>query len=50
VDHIYASPLKRARETAQLVAAHLDLPVHLNDNLKEAPFFFPNQWMKESEK
>jgi broad specificity phosphatase PhoE len=39
VDHIYASPLQRARETAQRVAAHLDLPVHLDHNLKEAPFF-----------
>jgi broad specificity phosphatase PhoE len=38
VDHIYASPLKRARETAKLVAAHLDLPLHLNENLKEAWF------------
>ena len=39
VDHIYASPLQRARETAQWVAVHLGLPVHLNDYLKEAPFF-----------
>jgi broad specificity phosphatase PhoE len=39
VDHIYASPLQRARETAQRVASRLDLPVHLNDGLKEAPFF-----------
>jgi broad specificity phosphatase PhoE len=39
VDHIYASPLRRAWETAQRVASHLDLPVHRNDGLKEAPFF-----------
>jgi broad specificity phosphatase PhoE len=39
VDHIYASPLQRARETAQWVALHLDRPVHLNDGLKESPFF-----------
>lgn len=39
VDFIYASPLQRARETAQLVAAHLDLPVHLNQDLQEAWFF-----------
>lgn len=39
VDHIYASPLKRAHETAQLVAAHLDLPVHLHEALQEAWFF-----------
>jgi broad specificity phosphatase PhoE len=38
VDYIYASPLKRAHETAKLVAAHLDLPVTLHDNLKEAWF------------
>jgi broad specificity phosphatase PhoE len=38
VNHIYSSPLRRACETAQLVAAHLNLPVHVNDNLKEAPF------------
>lgn len=39
VDHIYASPLQRAHITALLIAAHLDLPVHLDHNLKEAPFF-----------
>lgn len=39
VDFIYASPLQRARETAQLVAAHLDLPVHLVQDLQEAWFF-----------
>jgi broad specificity phosphatase PhoE len=39
VDYIYASPLKRAQETAQLVSAHLDLPVHLNEDLKEGWFF-----------
>jgi broad specificity phosphatase PhoE len=39
VDHIYASPLKRAQETAQLVASYLDLSVNLNQNLKEAWFF-----------
>ena len=39
VDFLYASPLQRAHETAQLVAAHLDLPVHLNQGLQEAWFF-----------
>jgi broad specificity phosphatase PhoE len=38
VNYVYASPLKRAQETAQLVASHLDLPVNLNRNLKEAWF------------
>lgn len=43
VDHIYASPLRRARQTAELVAAYLDLPVHLDENLKEAWFLTTNE-------
>ncbi len=39
VDYIYASPLQRAQQTARVVAAHLGLPVHLNQNLEEAWFF-----------
>jgi broad specificity phosphatase PhoE len=38
VDYLYASPLKRAQETAQLVASCLNLPINLNQNLKEAWF------------
>lgn len=41
IDHIYASPLKRAHETAQLVAAHLDLPMTLHEDLEEAWFDVP---------
>jgi probable phosphoglycerate mutase len=32
---IYASPLKRARETAQPIAEALDLPVHVVDEIAE---------------
>lgn len=39
VDHIYASPLKRAHETAQLVADHLGLPVEVREDLTEAWFW-----------
>jgi broad specificity phosphatase PhoE len=35
VDVIYASPLIRARETAEIVAAELNLPVTLDDDLRE---------------
>jgi broad specificity phosphatase PhoE len=35
IDVIYASPLIRARETAEIVAAELDLPVTLDDDLRE---------------
>lgn len=38
VNHIYTSPLQRAQQSAQLIAAHLDLPIHLHQDLKEAPF------------
>jgi broad specificity phosphatase PhoE len=34
-DAIYASPLVRARETAEIVAAELHLPVKLDDDLRE---------------
>ena len=34
-DAIYASPLVRARETAEIVAAELQLPVKLDDDLRE---------------
>jgi probable phosphoglycerate mutase len=39
VDYIYASPLKRAHETAEVVARHLNLPVTLHEGLTEAWFF-----------
>ena len=39
VDYVYASPLKRARKTAELVADHLGLPVQLHDALQEAWFW-----------
>lgn len=39
VDHIYASPLQRAHQTAQLVAAHLGLSVQVLDDLAEAWFW-----------
>ncbi|MBN1179254.1 MAG: histidine phosphatase family protein [Anaerolineae bacterium] len=32
---LYASPLRRASETAQIVAAHLNVPLLLDDRLKE---------------
>ena len=35
IDAIYASPLIRARETAEIVAAELGLPVNLDDDLRE---------------
>lgn len=38
VDHVYASPLQRARATAKVAASHLDLPVDVHDGLKESWF------------
>ena len=38
IDVIVASPLKRARQTAQEVAAVLDVPVHVEDGLRETDF------------
>lgn len=38
VDHIYASPLIRAHDTAQAVASHLRLPVRTHDGFQESPF------------
>ncbi|MGA9349148.1 MAG: histidine phosphatase family protein [Anaerolineae bacterium] len=35
IDAIYASPLIRARETAEIVAVELDLPFTLDDDLRE---------------
>jgi probable phosphoglycerate mutase len=35
IDAIYASPLIRARETAEIVAAELGLPVKFDDGLRE---------------
>jgi broad specificity phosphatase PhoE len=39
VDTIYASPLKRARETAQAVAEHFELEVQTIDDLREVELF-----------
>ncbi|MBO0829919.1 MAG: bifunctional RNase H/acid phosphatase [Streptosporangiales bacterium] len=38
VDAVVASPLRRARETADIVAAKLDLPVREEEDLREAAF------------
>ena len=35
---IYASDLKRARQSAELIASHFDLPVHLRPGLREINF------------
>lgn len=35
VDLIYSSPFLRAKETAEIVAKALDIPVHVDDRLKE---------------
>lgn len=35
IDSIYASPLIRARETAEIIAAELSLPLTLDDDLRE---------------
>ena len=35
---IYASDLKRARQSAELIASHFDLPVHLRPGLREISF------------
>ena len=43
VDRIYASPLERARVTAELVAAHVGLPVHFHDDLAEAWFLVASE-------
>ena len=34
-DLIYASPLSRAQHTANIIAEHLQLPLHTHDDLKE---------------
>lgn len=43
IDHIYTSPLHRARETAERVAAHLHLPITVRDDLQEAWFFISEE-------
>jgi len=42
IDVIYASPYVRARDTADIVAAKLGLPVRVRDELYEAPVFLPD--------
>lgn len=46
VDVIYASPLIRARETAEIVAAELGLPFTLNDGLRE---FEVSYWREDDD-
>jgi len=46
VDAIYASPLIRARETAEIVAAELGLPLCLDDDLRE---FEVSYWHDDDE-
>lgn len=46
IDAIYASPLIRARETAEIVAAELDLPFTLDDDLRE---FEVSYWREDDD-
>ncbi len=38
LDRIFSSPLKRARQTAQIISKHLNVPVTISDLLKERDF------------
>lgn len=38
IETIYASDLKRAKKTADIISAHLDLPVHYTKRLRELNF------------
>ena len=38
IETIYASDLKRAKKTADIISAHLDLPVHYTKRLREMNF------------
>ncbi|MBV9862040.1 MAG: histidine phosphatase family protein [Alphaproteobacteria bacterium] len=38
IDALYASPLQRTRESAEIVAARINLPVHYRDDLIELDF------------
>jgi 2,3-bisphosphoglycerate-dependent phosphoglycerate mutase len=52
VDAVLSSPLRRARETADLVAARLGLDVDLNDGLQEydarADYYIPVEELRET--
>ncbi|WP_190814519.1 histidine phosphatase family protein [Saccharopolyspora pogona] len=38
IDAAYASPLRRARETAGIIAEHLDLPITIDHDLREPDY------------
>ena len=52
IDAVLSSPLRRARETAEIVAARLVLDVELNDGLQEydarADFYIPVEELRET--
>jgi 2,3-bisphosphoglycerate-dependent phosphoglycerate mutase len=52
IDAVLSSPLRRARETADLVAARLGLDVDLNDGLQEydarADYYIPVEELRET--
>jgi broad specificity phosphatase PhoE len=52
IDAVLSSPLRRARETAEIVAARLGLDVELNDGLQEydarADFYIPVEELRET--
>lgn len=37
-DLIFSSPLKRARDSAEIIGVHFDVPIELDDNLMERDF------------
>lgn len=53
VDAVWASPLRRAHQTAEVIADHLRLPVQLDDDLAEydrhSPHYVPLEELKDDE-